>query len=234
MGPGFRISKLPALLADDDVHRAGRPSSVSHVRGNLLRVPLRTVPDFGDQLPADVRLTFDKLERFQMTSLSELIRMSLSEFAHFLRGSQWRGREREAVSLYACSYLQHHLDDPRRICIEGAVPGLQGLNAKRQVCKDLVIWPAAAMTTWDSDWNPAHVPAAVLEWKLFRKASVPPNFSAHDGGWLREFSRQNPEQKATALPSIYYSEGPCYTANATLAERKSRIGLGGSRDLERP
>src|SRR6059036_1119248 len=106
------------------------------------------------------------------TDLDRIIRDSFVEFVAWLFAPEstvdldsrddntaarrrWFGREREAISLYAVDFLRRRcqtgsvLSDARQIGIEVVVPGVPGLNRKRpcRVNKDLVIWPAPAMTT---------------------------------------------------------------------------------------
>ncbi len=101
-------------------------------------------------------------------SLEEIIRASLGDFADFLSGSSWWGREREMISLYAFGFLRRHcktgsvIHDPTQIGIEVAVPQVRPPGVKALVCKDLVIWPERAMNYWS---RPRRNPLAVFEWK---------------------------------------------------------------------
>ncbi|MBK7974143.1 MAG: hypothetical protein IPK07_12990 [Deltaproteobacteria bacterium] len=126
----------------------------------------------------------------QRRLLDDLIRDSLTEFVESVSASGWRGREREAVSLFAFGHLVPRcgpgnlLESPTQIGIEVAVPQHPGARAKRQVCKDLVLWPLPAMTCWDQPGRPTRRPIAILEWKT-RGRMV----SSSDVEWLTAFSR---------------------------------------------
>ena len=57
----------------------------------------------------------------------------------------WRGQEREAVTLFAFEFLVPHargaaMEIASQIGIECTVPQVAS-GGKRQVCKDIVIWP---------------------------------------------------------------------------------------------
>jgi hypothetical protein len=107
----------------------------------------------------------------------------------------WRGRESEAVSYFAFGFLQREckagdlLADATQIVVGGCVPGVAELNPKGRVNKDLVLWPKARMSCWDTDWNVCHIPIAVLEWKVFRAKRRRPQMSTYDLDWLERFSR---------------------------------------------
>src|SRR5437879_3214398 len=76
------------------------------------------------------------------SSLDAVLHDSLRRFTADVFKSAWRGREREAISLYAFGYLTiecHRgavLEHASQIGIEVAVPQLRGAKRKRQVCKD--------------------------------------------------------------------------------------------------
>lgn len=132
-----------------------------------------------------------------MTSdVDRAVRESLTDCFREIRVSHWRGREREAVSLYAFGFLQKQcapgrlLHDPAQIGIEVAVPGIGEVNRKRQVCKDLVIWAAPGMSCWDENWTAVTAPLAILEWKLSRRGMVRVPPSRYDLDWLTQFSSQ--------------------------------------------
>ncbi len=134
------------------------------------------------------------------TALDGLVRSTLTAFADAIFASSWRGREREAVSLYATGFLQPccrpgaAISDPTQVGIEVTVPGVKGLNPKGRVNKDLVIWPRPRMTVWNEAWQVANEPLAVLEWKLFRAGMRgTPGVSQHDLEWLTAFSRAHPQ-----------------------------------------
>ncbi len=136
-----------------------------------------------------------------MTELDDIIRRALSSFANESLDSDWRGRrEREAVSLFVFGHLLPEtrpdsvLHDPAQISIEFPVPqvevqqALSGrVGSKSQVCKDIVIWPAAAMTCWDDADRATVAPAAILEWKFGVRSVFQP-----DVDWLQAFSTVYP------------------------------------------
>jgi len=133
-----------------------------------------------------------------LEEIDDAVRAAATEFVEAVFAQGWRGREREAVSLFAIGYLIRQcrpgtvLHSPTQIAIEAAVPGVPQLNPKGRVNKDLVIWPQPAQTCWDEDWNVAHDPLAVLEWKVFRAKTGAPSLSKYDLNWLTRFSRGRP------------------------------------------
>jgi hypothetical protein len=130
-----------------------------------------------------------------LAELDNVIRAALTEFANGLFRGSWRGREREAVSVFVLGHLAPRVSPlgpirhATQLAIEAAVPGVEGLNQKGRVNKDLVVWPEARMTLWDKDWNPVNVPVAVLEWKVFRAIHKHPALSRQDLAWLTGFTR---------------------------------------------
>lgn len=148
-------------------------------------------------------------------SLEEIIRASLGEFADFLSGSSWWGREREMVSLYAFGFLQRHckhgsvLHDPTQIGIEAAVPQLPRPGAKSHVCKDLVIWPEPKMTCWAGCGHPPCYPLAILEWKTTKSGG-----RQADIDWLSEYSAAHPESVGF---SVLCGVAPRVSLDVTLA-----------------
>jgi hypothetical protein len=132
--------------------------------------------------------------------LDFLIRESLLDFVKFVARTDWRGREREAVSLYAFGFLvpkcnpHTSLRDPTQIGVEGAVRQHPGPRRKKLACKDIVIWPIPAGTCWDKSGKPTQNPLAILEWKT-RTDKV----SARDEDWLKEFSEEVPSFTGYAI-----------------------------------
>lgn len=124
-----------------------------------------------------------------MSGFDHPVRSSLTEFANESLAGDWRGRrEREAVSLYAFRHLLRRvrqgsaLHDAAQITIEFPVPQVTP-GGKKQVCKDIVLWPSPAMTCWDASGHPSVAPAAILEWK-FGRTSV----HEQDIRWLQAFT----------------------------------------------
>lgn len=95
---------------------------------------------------------------------------SLTAFAEAILHTPWFGKEREAVSYYAFGFLAKAcapgsvLFDPGQIVLESRIPA-GPLNKKKEVCKDLAIWPTPGGNCWDAQRRSVHVPLAVLEWK---------------------------------------------------------------------
>lgn len=135
-----------------------------------------------------------------MTELDSVVKQSLLEFADDVFRTNWFGKEREAVSLYAFGYLLKQcrpasvLYDPRQIGIEVRVQRPPTKGTKAEVCKDLVIWPEPSMTRWFPSGNGANTPIAVLEWK----ADVQ-QLAANDIAWLRTFTGHNPGETGYAV-----------------------------------
>ena len=137
----------------------------------------------------------------QMTvsELDMIIRIAAEEFVTAVFSSRWRGREREAISLFAFGYLQRRcvagsiLSDPTQIAIEACVPGVLQLNPKERVNKDLVIWPRPGMSLWDENWDERHEPLTVMEWKVFRPQTKAPSLSGYDLDWLKKYSETRAE-----------------------------------------
>jgi hypothetical protein len=157
-----------------------------------------------------------------------IVRDSLTEFVADVFGSSWKGREREAVSLYAFGFLQRQirkggiLRDPTQIGIEVTVPSDKSLNPKGRVCKDLVLWREPNMTCWNAGWEVVNFPLMIMEWKAFRLPSSRPQISKKDVEWLRQYS--------ALYPSVFVG----YTVSLDLLQRKFRISVtrieGGSAD----
>jgi hypothetical protein len=82
-----------------------------------------------------------------LEEIDRAVRAAATEFVEAVFADGWRGREREAVSLFAIGYLIRQcrpgtvLHSPTQVAIEAAVPGVPELNPKGRVNKDLVIWP---------------------------------------------------------------------------------------------
>jgi hypothetical protein len=126
-----------------------------------------------------------------ISEIDLIIRQSLKDLAEDVFASNWFGREREAVSLYAFDHLLQYcredsvLSDPTQIAIEGAVPQIPEPNRKTLVCKDLVIWPRPGMTCWNEEREPVQYPVVMVKWQM-NKTRV----SSYDMGWLRKFSKE--------------------------------------------
>lgn len=142
----------------------------------------------------------------QTGSMDDVVRSALISFANESLAGDWRGRrEREAVSLFAFRHLLREvhpkgpLFDSAQITIEFPVPQVKGCDGapaltKRQVCKDLVIWPQPGMTCWDDAGRPTIPPAALLEWKF-----GVPTVHEPDVEWLQRFTKAYPETVGYAI-----------------------------------
>jgi len=160
--------------------------------------------------------------------IDTIVRDSLTEFVAHVFGSSWKGREREAVSLYAFGFLQKQirkggiLRHPTQIGIEVTVPSKKSLNPKERVCKDLVLWRAPNMTCWNADWKVVNFPMMIMEWKVFRLRSSRPQISKRDADWLKKYS--------AFCPSVFVG----YAVSLDLLQRRFRIAVtrteGGSSD----
>jgi hypothetical protein len=124
-------------------------------------------------------------------SLDSIIRGSLIELKEWLdQRKDWRGREREVISLYAFGFLgplcreKSALHHPTQIGIEVAVPQLQlpGKRRKTLVCKDLVLWSEPYMTCWEKENNERYL-MAIMEWKIGKTQKL-----SNDEEWLQEYS----------------------------------------------
>jgi hypothetical protein len=96
---------------------------------------------------------------------------SLTAFAGDMLGTPWCGKEHDWVNRFAHSYLLCSpagvLQEPGQIAIEVGVPQPPGY-IKAGTRRDLVIWPTAGLTCWDSEWRAVQHPIAIVEWKVHR------------------------------------------------------------------
>ena len=102
--------------------------------------------------------------------MEALLRDTLTAFARTILDTPWFGKEREAVSYYAFGFLakacRHDslLFDTGQLAMEGRMPG-GPLNTKKEVCKDLVIWPTPGSNCWNAERRSVNYPLVVMEWK---------------------------------------------------------------------
>ena len=150
----------------------------------------------------------------QSANLDWIIEASLRSFYQDIC-SDWGGRENEMVNLYAFGHLAKQVlagtifSDVGQIGIEVAVRQLpkevllkwnpKTERPKKDVRKDLVIWPSPRMCLWQ-DNVPCNEPLAVMEWKVNRvrdRAAHPKNRRdyALDVNWLRETSARSGMEK---------------------------------------
>lgn len=128
--------------------------------------------------------------------IDRYVHESLQDFAKSYVKSDWIGKERDCVNLFALGFLtkciseDSAISDLRQIRVEGPVP--QPLDRKKypkpSVAKDLVIWSGPLDTTWSADWKPVNVPKAVIEWKTKRVGNAHDNFDDHDETWMKDFT----------------------------------------------
>lgn len=107
--------------------------------------------------------------------MEQLLHSTLTAFGRSILHCSWFGKEREAVSYYAFGFLAKAcnpnalLFDPGQLAIEGRIPGTRS-HGKKQVCKDLVIWPAPGANCWEGPNKAVDAPLAIIEWKADRSA----------------------------------------------------------------
>lgn len=125
-----------------------------------------------------------------MHKIDNTIKAAISKFTEYVFSTSWKGKEREAVSLFAFGFLLQQcfpegvLYDPAQIGIEVRVPKAPTLGIKREICKDLVIWSSPCATCWSE----GEQPVAILEWKV----NFPRIFPG-DVEWLIDFSTGRPD-----------------------------------------
>lgn len=130
--------------------------------------------------------------------IDRFIEDALVEFIDWFHDTEWVGKERDAVNMFAMGFLAKRVQpgaaiyDLRQIRIESPVPQLVNHRNKPAVAKDLLIWKEPLMTAWNSDYNPVNVPWVILEWKFKRKGRNPNWFDDYDANWLSDFTLQNP------------------------------------------
>lgn len=131
-----------------------------------------------------------------MHQVELIIKRALVQFHQDMVQRKWKGREREAVSHFVTGHLINCVSkdsifkDLSQAVIEGAVKQWDKVG-KKQVNKDLLIWPDSGMTTWNSVWEPEHVPLAILEWKVYRQKNRFKAFHQHDVEWLEWWTTEN-------------------------------------------
>jgi hypothetical protein len=135
-----------------------------------------------------------------MSAIDVPIKKSLEEFVEDIFTKSWWGKEREAVSLYTLGYLVKQcsadsvLFDPAQIGIEVKVPKPNSFGSKKEVCKDIVIWPEPGMNCWNEKRESIQEPLAVMEWKVNES-----RVSEYDLEWLCAFSDNRPNFTGYAL-----------------------------------
>lgn len=128
--------------------------------------------------------------------IDRYVHEALEDFAKWYVESDWLGKERDCVNLFALQFLSKCIStdsairDLRQIRIECPVPQPldRGKYNKASAAKDLVIWSGPLDTTWNADWKPVNVPKAVIEWKTRRVGKAHDSFDSHDETWMKDFT----------------------------------------------
>ena len=127
--------------------------------------------------------------------IDRFIEDALSEFTEWFVSSDWHGKERDCVNIFAHNFLASNIEPGAAIShlgqirIESAVPQPKDFP-KKTAAKDLVIWSTSYDTVWDNNWNVSNFPIAVMEWKTKRSGNMPKQFDNHDVRWLSGFTEQ--------------------------------------------
>ena len=127
--------------------------------------------------------------------IDRFIEDALVDFSDWYIKSDWLGKERDCVNMFALNFLAKAIEpgaaisELGQIRIESPVPQPDGYT-KITAAKDLVIWRNSHDTAWDNDWNAPKYPRVVLEWKIKRTGKPPIKFSDHDLNWLLGFTEQ--------------------------------------------
>lgn len=162
-----------------------------------------------------------------MNAIDEPVGSALRAFASAtVAGSLSCRREREAVSMFAFGSLLDQVDptgslmNSSQTAIEVPVPQVAVGNErfegkKRQVCKDLVIWPEPRMTCWDDDGDPTVAPTAILEWKFGVN-----RVSEYDVDWLEAFTTEYSDCTGYAVAANPPGGGFALSCTRITADRK--------------
>ena len=127
--------------------------------------------------------------------IDRFIEDSLGEFSDWYVASDWLGKERDCVNMFALNFLAKAVEPSAAISelgqirIEAPVPQPTGFT-KIAAAKDLIIWNNSHDTVWDKNWNASKHPRVVLEWKFKRTGRPPLQFDNHDVEWLSGFTKQ--------------------------------------------
>lgn len=149
----------------------------------------------------------------QYRRIDHFLESALSEFAQWIRGSKWLGKERDCVNLFATRFIlpavsgASAITDYSQVRIECGVPQPKHQGYDRpSAAKDLVIWRRPLDVAWDSGWKPIRIPWVVIEWKTRRSGRSNSTFDKHDVRWLTAFSEQNPTSLGYAV-TVDFSKG---------------------------
>lgn len=127
--------------------------------------------------------------------LDRFVEDSLTDFAEWFLGADWRGKERDCVNMFAHKFLSANIQPGAAIAelaqvrIESAAPQPTGYS-NQCAAKDLVVWDDGWATAWDANWRAVNHPRLVMEWKVKRSGRTPKRFSDHDVRWLSGFTAE--------------------------------------------
>lgn len=149
----------------------------------------------------------------QHRRIDRFVEAAIHKFAKRIRDSQWLGKERDCVNMFATHCVlplvggKSAVTDYSQVRIECGVPQPKHQGYQRPAAaKDLVIWRGPLDVAWDSDWQPVHIPWVVIEWKTRRSGRSNAMFDKHDKRWLKAFSEQNPASLGYAV-TVDFSRG---------------------------
>lgn len=127
--------------------------------------------------------------------IDRFVEDALAAFAEWFSVSDWRGKERDCVNLFAQRFLASEvhpdaaISEQAQIRIESPVPQPAKFE-KPSAPKDIVIWGDGIQTAWDRDWRAVNAPRVVMEWKVDRFGQKGRPFDEHDADWLCAFTRE--------------------------------------------
>ena len=127
--------------------------------------------------------------------IDRFIEDALIDFGDWYISSEWIGKERDCVNIFAHGFLSREvkpgaaIEELTQIRIESAAPQPKWYTNKT-AAKDLVIWKDGLGTVWDREWQVCNSPWVVMEWKTKRKGGIPLQFHQHDVEWLSGFTKE--------------------------------------------
>ena len=138
-----------------------------------------------------------------MPAIDRAVEQSLGDFVEFIRRTGWRGRENEAISLYAFGFLLPQCRDdgplrhPTQIGIEVGAANTPKSKLS-QVRKDLVIWREPGCNRWYPQ-TPRSEPMVIMEWKVRRSGFRSGASNDRDIKWLAKHSARHPKTVGYAV-----------------------------------
>ena len=127
--------------------------------------------------------------------IDRFIEEALISFGDWYVESDWLGKERDCVNIFAHGFLAKGINpnaairELTQIRVESGAPQPKCYTNK-SASKDLVIWKDPLGTMWDKEWNIKHIPWVVMEWKMRRRGRIAKQFDAHDVEWLSGFRKE--------------------------------------------